>query len=181
MSIKMLKLSCGFFFNFGNVSCHLGGKLFGLNTQNTQGACECSGGKEKIQGLVLWKQFDGFLVPARKQKFSRSRPYNLDIFLLTWLGAWAWLLWRRKSVAGQPLFEHNFNCFKNLWIFAGIYPFTPCYDSRMSSSDFIIASLCALAWKHNLKKKKGKKRKLFDIFYVVCFTSVISRQSTPTC
>lgn len=36
-----------------NVSWHLGDELFGLDTQNAQGACEFSREKEKIQCLVF--------------------------------------------------------------------------------------------------------------------------------
>lgn len=57
MSFKML----GFFYNFSKyVFWHLGGEIFGLNTQNAQSACKCSGGKEKIQCLVFLKLFGHF-------------------------------------------------------------------------------------------------------------------------
>lgn len=82
--------------------------------------------------LVFWCQ-------PKTKTFSRSKCYNFAIFLQTSL--------RHKSgyyeeSSWTTLFVHNINCCKSLWVFADIYPFPPCYDSWMSSLDFIIATLC---------------------------------------
>lgn len=82
--------------------------------------------------LVFWCQ-------CKTKNFSKSKYYNLAIFLQTSL--------RQKrgyyeECSWTNLFVHNFNCCKSPWVFADIYPFPPCCDSWMFSLDFIIPVLC---------------------------------------
>lgn len=62
-------------------------------------------------------------------------PYSLQTSLRRKRGYYEECSW-------TTLFVQNFNCCKSLWVFADIYPFPPCYDSWMSSLDFITAVLC---------------------------------------